>query len=161
MRTVQHTRVDEQPARCATFGARTPFEIITAFTDALTDPAKPMGIDHFEPLRKAGWHSPSIDNALVSPDGIVRIDRAAHGSTSTWAIRTALSWQPARAARRPRGEAARAPGPVGRGPSPARGHRPAMGEGVPALLEWSGDRRHVRRDTIASSLCIRMRYDCS
>ncbi|MEU9246959.1 DUF317 domain-containing protein [Streptomyces sp. NPDC048385] len=93
--TVQHTRVDEQPAWYASFGARTPVEIIAAFTDAVTDAARPAEIDPFEPLRQAGWHSPSVDDALVSPDGIVRVDRAAHGSTSAWAIRTALSWQPA------------------------------------------------------------------
>ncbi|MFI8307723.1 DUF317 domain-containing protein [Streptomyces sp. NPDC085927] len=93
--TLQHARGTAQPNWYAGFGARTPVEIIATFTDALTDPAKPVGADPFEPLRQAGWHSPSVDDVLVSPDGIVRVDRPTYGGSNAWTIRTGLAWQPA------------------------------------------------------------------
>ncbi|MFK0121162.1 DUF317 domain-containing protein [Streptomyces sp. NPDC090994] len=84
--TIQHARTADQPAWYASFGARTPVEIVAAFTDALTSPCRPaVAPDPFEPLRKAGWQAPA-DDAFVSPDGLVRVDR-----TDSWAIRTAPS----------------------------------------------------------------------
>ncbi|WP_328478760.1 DUF317 domain-containing protein [Streptomyces sp. NBC_00377] len=39
--TIRHTRTADHPGWTATFDARTPVEIIAAFTDALTDPSGP------------------------------------------------------------------------------------------------------------------------
>ncbi|MEU3551618.1 DUF317 domain-containing protein [Streptomyces longwoodensis] len=49
------------PARLgASFGARTPVELIAAFTDALTDPAPAASTpsDPYEPLRQSAWQPP-------------------------------------------------------------------------------------------------------
>ncbi|WP_413115458.1 DUF317 domain-containing protein [Streptomyces sp. CY1] len=76
--------MDAQP-RCgagqarwyASFGARTPVELIAATTDALTDPAPPAGApsDPLEPLRQSGWSPAAAGNGLVSPDGTAYLQR--------------------------------------------------------------------------------------
>ncbi|MCZ0997549.1 DUF317 domain-containing protein [Streptomyces mirabilis] len=55
--TLHHTPAPGRPAWYASFGARTPVEMIGAFLDALTDPnaATAVEADPYEPLRQAGW----------------------------------------------------------------------------------------------------------
>lgn len=69
-RTLSHAAEPDRPAWYASFGVRTPVELIAAATDALTDPAPPTGApsDPYEPLRQIGW-MPASGNGLVSPDG--------------------------------------------------------------------------------------------
>ncbi|WP_319127293.1 SPDY domain-containing protein [Streptomyces europaeiscabiei] len=67
--TVSHAAEPDRPAWYASFGARTPVELIAAVTDTLTDPASAVSApsDPYEPLRQIGW-SPYGDDGLVSPD---------------------------------------------------------------------------------------------
>ncbi|WP_329295651.1 DUF317 domain-containing protein [Streptomyces pseudovenezuelae] len=67
--TLHHAAEPDRPAWYASFGARTPVELIAAVTDALTDPASTASApsDPHEPLRQTGW-SPYGDDGLVSPD---------------------------------------------------------------------------------------------
>ncbi|MFF6813442.1 DUF317 domain-containing protein [Streptomyces sp. NPDC012403] len=88
--TLQHAPAPDRPAWFACFDARTPVEMIAAFTDALTDPAAGQADnwDPQEPLLKAGW-SPSYSNhRLASPDGTVRVE--ADETTGAWWVDTAL-----------------------------------------------------------------------
>ncbi|MFC9464369.1 DUF317 domain-containing protein [Streptomyces coelicoflavus] len=76
--TLQHTAEAGQPAWYASFGARTPVELIATVTDALTDPVTPAGesCDPFEPLRQTAWSAPTIGaDGLVSPDGTACVQR--------------------------------------------------------------------------------------
>ncbi|MBT2409340.1 DUF317 domain-containing protein [Streptomyces sp. ISL-12] len=88
--TIQHARTADHPAWSARFDARTPVEVIAAFTDALTSPSQPaVTPDPFEPLREARWPKPEIDRRRLSPDGLVRIN-----DHPNWEIRTALPMEP-------------------------------------------------------------------
>ncbi|MDF6066126.1 DUF317 domain-containing protein [Streptomyces sp. JH010] len=75
--TLSHAAEPDRLAWYASFGARTPVELIAAATDALTDPAPPAGApsDPFEPLRQIGWSPAPADNGLVSPDGTAYLQR--------------------------------------------------------------------------------------
>ncbi|MDJ0464711.1 DUF317 domain-containing protein [Streptomyces sp. H27-C3] len=72
--TLQHAPEPDRPAWYASFGARTPVEIIAAFTDALTDPAPAAAADPYETLQKVGW-SPYGESGLVSPDKTAYVER--------------------------------------------------------------------------------------
>ncbi|MHA5052093.1 SPDY domain-containing protein [Streptomyces sp. SD15] len=75
--TLSHAAEPDKPAWYASFGARTPVELIAAVTDALTDPAPAADAptDPYEPLQQSGWMPDSADNALVSPDRIAYVQR--------------------------------------------------------------------------------------
>ncbi|MFF3501135.1 DUF317 domain-containing protein [Streptomyces sp. NPDC003247] len=88
--TLQHTPGPDRPAWYASFGARTPVEIIARFTDALTHPAThPADAwDPLEPLRAAGWRPAYSHNRLASPDGAALAEL--HKSAGTWSVTTSL-----------------------------------------------------------------------
>ncbi|MFE1199583.1 DUF317 domain-containing protein [Streptomyces olivaceoviridis] len=67
--TIQHAAGPERPAWYASFGARTPVEIIAAFTDALTAPTADAADawNPLEPLHDAGWSPTTHHNRLASP----------------------------------------------------------------------------------------------
>ncbi|MGW5442768.1 DUF317 domain-containing protein [Streptomyces asiaticus] len=75
--TLSHAAEPDKPAWYASFGARTPVELIAAATDTLTDPAPPTGppSDPLEPLRQSGWSPAAADDGLVSPDGTACLQR--------------------------------------------------------------------------------------
>ncbi|MEU1893901.1 DUF317 domain-containing protein [Streptomyces pristinaespiralis] len=76
--TLHHAHQPDRPAWYASFGARTPVEIIAGFIDALTDPAATASAeaDPYEPLQRLAW-SPSTTggDGLVSPDGTAYVER--------------------------------------------------------------------------------------
>ncbi|MGC0328133.1 hypothetical protein RKD23_001123 [Streptomyces sp. SAI-170] len=88
--TLQHAPEPDRPAWYASFGARTPVEIIAGFIDALTDPtaapAPPQ--DALHPLLNAGWSAAYSHHRFASPDGTVSVD--IHETTGTWWIGTLL-----------------------------------------------------------------------
>ena len=90
---LHHAATADHPAWYASFGARTPVELIAAVLDALTDPVtpKPATPDPWEPARQTGWAwSPGT---CISPDGIAEIEHFTdHGSS--WFITAALSNDP-------------------------------------------------------------------
>ena len=88
--TLTHAPELDRPAWYASFGARTPVEIIAAFTDALTDPtADPSNArDPLEPLLRAGWSLAYNHHRFASPDGAARVDL--HETTGTWWVGTSL-----------------------------------------------------------------------
>ncbi|EST31648.1 DUF317 domain-containing protein [Streptomyces niveus] len=94
--TIRHARNGDKPAWAATFGARTPVEIIAAFTDALTDPAKPAdtGADPYAPLRKAGWDTPRHLYGLASPDGVTCVEHLGTAGRDMWTVETAVIESP-------------------------------------------------------------------
>lgn len=67
--TLRHTAEPSRPAWYASFGARTPVELIAAVTDALTDPAPAADApcDPYGALHQAGW-SPYGEGGLASRD---------------------------------------------------------------------------------------------
>ncbi|MEU0248374.1 DUF317 domain-containing protein [Streptomyces sp. NPDC006235] len=73
---LHHVAEPDRPAWYASFGARTPVELIAAFTDALTGPAPAADApcDPHGGLRQAGW-SPYGDNGLASPDKTAYVER--------------------------------------------------------------------------------------
>ncbi|MFD8550142.1 DUF317 domain-containing protein [Streptomyces fradiae] len=79
--TLQHAPGPGRPAWYASFGARTPVELIAAVTDALTGPvpAASAPSDPYEPLRKMAWTPAVGAPGSVSPDGTVHAQRL--GST--------------------------------------------------------------------------------
>ncbi|MFI1677397.1 DUF317 domain-containing protein [Streptomyces sp. NPDC020607] len=74
--TLHHAAEPNRPAWYASFGARTPVELIAAVTDALTSPAPASDApcDPYGALRQAGW-SPYGDNGLASPDKTACVER--------------------------------------------------------------------------------------
>ncbi|MFB6553808.1 DUF317 domain-containing protein [Streptomyces sp. NPDC056405] len=92
--TLQHAAEPGRPAWYASFGARTPVELIAAVTDALTDPAPPEGEspDPFEPLRQTAWSAPAIGaDGLVSPDGTVYVQwQGTPEEPDTWFVTATL-----------------------------------------------------------------------
>lgn len=116
---IQHKSSSGSYAWWATFDARTPVELIGAFTDALTDPAiTDIHADPYKPLRQADWSAaqdgapqsvqPHLrrkdtttrarpttkDDSLTSPDGFARVEHFTGSNSSTWFIETALSEDP-------------------------------------------------------------------
>ncbi|MFJ9979353.1 DUF317 domain-containing protein [Streptomyces cyaneofuscatus] len=72
----------------ASFGARTPVELIAGFVDALTGPASPAAMsDPFEPLRRHNWESAQGAPGLVAADGTAFVQRLGdeHGR-SPWFV---------------------------------------------------------------------------
>ncbi|MFI9423411.1 DUF317 domain-containing protein [Streptomyces achromogenes] len=75
--TIHHTAGPDRPAWYASFGARTPVEIIAAFTDALTDPAGHPSTARtpFELLDAAGWSPPDHSAGMYrSPDATTFVE---------------------------------------------------------------------------------------
>ena len=74
--TLSHAAEPDSPAWYASFGARTPVELIAAVTDTLTDSASTASApcDPYEPLRQIGW-SPYCESGLVSPDNAAYVER--------------------------------------------------------------------------------------
>ncbi|MDX2828398.1 DUF317 domain-containing protein, partial [Streptomyces ipomoeae] len=93
--TLQHAPERGQPAWYASFGARTPVEIIAALTDALTDPAADaavdVDVDPYEPLMKAGWTPAPDKDGLVSPDGKAHVEHYVSATSNCWWATTLLS----------------------------------------------------------------------
>ncbi|MEV4449533.1 DUF317 domain-containing protein [Streptomyces mirabilis] len=75
--TLHHAAEPDRPAWYASFGARTPVELIAAVTDALTDPSSTASApsDPYEPLQQIGWSPTFTDNGFVSPDGTASVQR--------------------------------------------------------------------------------------
>ncbi|AQU70521.1 DUF317 domain-containing protein [Streptomyces niveus] len=94
--TIRHARDAHRPGWAATFGARTPVEIIAAFTDALTDPPGPAGTgaDPFVPLREAEWDTPRHLYGLASPDGIALVEHLGTAGNDLWTVETAVIESP-------------------------------------------------------------------
>lgn len=69
---LQHIEEGDRPAWYASFGARTPVEIIAA----LTDPAahRAADADACEPLADSDWVPVLGNTGLVSPDGTARVE---------------------------------------------------------------------------------------
>ncbi len=91
---LHHAATADRPAWWASFGARTPVELIAAVLDALTAPAAPptAATDPLEPLRQAGWRwSP---NSRISPDGIAEVEHFTDHGSNTWFITAAVGEGP-------------------------------------------------------------------
>ncbi|MEV7706627.1 DUF317 domain-containing protein [Streptomyces sp. NPDC088922] len=91
--TLSHVAEPNTPAWYASFGARTPVELISAMTDALTNPAPSADApsDPFEPLRRIGWSPSSTDNGLASPDGTAYLQRLGSAEEQgAWFVTAAL-----------------------------------------------------------------------
>lgn len=89
-----HAAAADHPAWYASFGARTPVELIAAVLDALTAPAASheAASDPLEPARQAGWSwSP---NARISPDGIAEIEYFTDHGGNSWFFTAALRGDP-------------------------------------------------------------------
>ncbi|MFJ4513770.1 DUF317 domain-containing protein [Streptomyces sp. NPDC088816] len=88
--TLQHAPAPGRPAWFACFDARTPVEMIAAFTDALTGPTTGQADnwDPQEPLLTAGWSPAYSHHRLASPDGTVRVET--DETTGAWWVDTAL-----------------------------------------------------------------------
>ncbi|MES9558980.1 MULTISPECIES: DUF317 domain-containing protein [unclassified Streptomyces] len=88
--TLHHSRTQGRPAWYASFGARTPVEIIAAFTDALAAPAATASADPYEPLRQAAWSPATGADGLASPDGTAYVQRLGADEPGPWFITTTL-----------------------------------------------------------------------
>ncbi|CAM5570051.1 DUF317 domain-containing protein [Streptomyces aurantiogriseus] len=90
---LQHAPEPDRPAWYASFGARTPVEIIAAVTDALTDPsyAPASETDPYEPLMMAGWTPAPDKDRLVSPDGKAHVEHYVSATSDCWWATTTLS----------------------------------------------------------------------
>ncbi|MEU0715707.1 DUF317 domain-containing protein [Streptomyces lavendulocolor] len=88
--TLHHAQQPDRPAWYASFGARTPVELIAAFTDTLTSPAADPadGWDPLEPLQKSGWSPAYSHNRLASADGTIRVE--INETTGCWWVGAAL-----------------------------------------------------------------------
>ncbi|MFE3249956.1 DUF317 domain-containing protein [Streptomyces sp. NPDC059209] len=94
--TIRQARDAHRPGWAATFGARTPVEIIAAFTDALTGPPGPAGTgeDPYAPLREAGWDTPRHLYGLTSPDGITCVEHLGTEGNDLWTVETVVIENP-------------------------------------------------------------------
>ncbi|NEA59395.1 DUF317 domain-containing protein [Streptomyces sp. SID13666] len=94
--TLHHAPEPDRPAWYASFGARTPVEIIAAFTDALTDPqaGTPTEADPHRPLTAADWRHAGGDKAMTSPDGLARAEHFVNSTTDCWFVTTVLPQGP-------------------------------------------------------------------
>jgi hypothetical protein len=91
--TLRHAAEPDRPAWYASFGARTPVELIAAATDALTSPVPSAGSpsDPYKPLRQTGW-SPYGDNGLVSPDKTAYVERlGTRAAPGAWFVTVTLA----------------------------------------------------------------------
>ncbi|MEI5578490.1 DUF317 domain-containing protein [Streptomyces brasiliscabiei] len=70
--TLSHAAEPDRPAWYASFGARTPVELIAAVTDSASTASAPC--DPYEPLRQIGW-SPYGESGLISPDNATYVER--------------------------------------------------------------------------------------
>ncbi|MFI6289322.1 DUF317 domain-containing protein [Streptomyces sp. NPDC051018] len=87
--SLQHTRTSTAPAWSATFGARTPVEIIAGLTDALIQPASaPADPDPYAPLLEHSWTPRPHASGLASRDGRTSITRAPETGSAGWLITT-------------------------------------------------------------------------
>lgn len=92
---LRHARTPKAPAWSANFGARTPVEIIAAFTDALTSPTTPSAdTSPYEPLLEAGWQPARDHDGLTSPDGIAHVEHFTHSGSNSWFIDVTASGDP-------------------------------------------------------------------
>ncbi|MFI8102113.1 DUF317 domain-containing protein [Streptomyces sp. NPDC086023] len=84
---ITHTGGSPSNSWYASFGARTPVELIAAVTDALTDPAhnERALADATRPLHRQGWET-APDGEFRSPDGIVKGERITFSGSSSWFI---------------------------------------------------------------------------
>ncbi|MFJ3906053.1 DUF317 domain-containing protein [Streptomyces sp. NPDC090025] len=75
----------------ASFGGRTPVELIAAVTDTLTDPAhnERAAADPIRPLRRQGWET-APSGEFRSPDGIVKGERITYSGSNGWFITAAF-----------------------------------------------------------------------
>lgn len=90
--TLHHAPEPGRPAWYASFGARTPVELIAAVTDNLTAPASAASAssDPYEPLRHIGW-SPYGDDGLVSPDKAAYVEHlGTPGDPGAWFVTVTL-----------------------------------------------------------------------
>ncbi|MFG3384027.1 DUF317 domain-containing protein [Streptomyces sp. NPDC047999] len=89
--TLHHAAEPDRPAWYASFGARTPVELLAAVTDALTDPAPAADApcDKHEALRQAGW-SRYFDDGLVSPDNKAYVERLGTPNAPAWFVTVSL-----------------------------------------------------------------------
>ncbi|MEU2131755.1 DUF317 domain-containing protein [Streptomyces sp. NPDC018352] len=106
--TLRHAPAPDHPAWYASFGARTPVEIIAAFTDALTAPAvtATASADPYEPLHQADWSPARGADGLVSPDGTAYVQRLGVEEPGPWFVTATLGqdrpvWQARFAERTP------------------------------------------------------------
>ncbi|WP_435608608.1 DUF317 domain-containing protein [Streptomyces sp. C10-9-1] len=89
--TLHHAAEPDRPAWYATFGARTPVELIAAVTDALTGPAPAeTASSPYEPLLAAGWQQARTHDGLTSPDGIADIEHFTETGSNSWFIEVAI-----------------------------------------------------------------------
>ncbi|MFF8958616.1 DUF317 domain-containing protein [Streptomyces sp. NPDC014894] len=87
--TAQHTRTSAAAPWTATFGARTPVEIIAGFTDALIRPATaPADTDPYALLLEQGWTPRPHVSGLASPDGLTTIMHAPEKTLEGWLVTT-------------------------------------------------------------------------
>lgn len=87
--SVHHTRTSTTPAWSATFGARTPVEIVAGFTDALIQPhAAPAGRDPYAPLLDQGWNPRPHASGLASPDDLTTITHNPEKGSAGWLVTT-------------------------------------------------------------------------
>ncbi|WP_435059143.1 DUF317 domain-containing protein [Streptomyces sp. bgisy060] len=92
---VRHHRTNANPAWSVSFGARTPVEIIAAFTDALTAPAPAeTASSPYEPLLAAGWQQGRDHDGLTSPDGIADVEHFSEAGSNSWFIDVAIGGDP-------------------------------------------------------------------
>ncbi|MFE7116514.1 DUF317 domain-containing protein [Streptomyces sp. NPDC057654] len=90
--TLRHTATPQRPAWYASFGARTPVELIAAFTDALTDPAaSPATLAPYEPLERARWTPTPAADGLRSPDGTALVEQTDSEGAGPWCVTVALA----------------------------------------------------------------------
>lgn len=75
----------------ASFGGRTPVELIAAVTDTLTDPAhnERAAADPLRPLRRQGWET-APSGEFRSPDGLVKGERMTFSGSNGWFITAAF-----------------------------------------------------------------------
>ncbi|WP_226962725.1 DUF317 domain-containing protein [Streptomyces sp. C8S0] len=92
--TLHHAAEPDRPAWYASFGARTPVELIAAVTDTLTGPAPTASApsDPYEPLRKMAWAPPPAHRdpshrtaPRTSSDSAARRKPAPGSSRPRWA----------------------------------------------------------------------------
>ncbi|MEU4030539.1 DUF317 domain-containing protein [Streptomyces anulatus] len=89
--TLHHAPDGPRPAWYASFGARTPVELIAGFMDALTAPTPPDAIDPFEPLLQQSWKTTPGAPELMASDGTAFVERLSdeHGP-GPWFMTAAL-----------------------------------------------------------------------
>lgn len=90
--TFHHAPTPDRPAWYASFGARTPVEIIAAFTDTLTAPVTMSDpwADPYDPLRQTGWSPATGADGLASPDETAYVQRLGVDEPGPWFVTTTL-----------------------------------------------------------------------